>query len=129
MNDCNFKPFDRVLVRDDKKSDWSCDLYSHYDESIKQHCCISSYYKYCIPYEGNEAFLGTTNEPRPERWRAEIGEYYYRIFISFDGVHIWESLEDGKKESDCYYQNNNYFRTKEEAQAMADRIKEMLKGE
>lgn len=56
-----FKPFDRVLVRDDPSNKWGADLYSYMDGDT--FCCISNYWNYCIPYEGNEHLLGTTNEP------------------------------------------------------------------
>lgn len=61
---CQFKPFDKVLVRDNKKSAWNCSLFSFYnDDCISPFLCIDTYYKYCIPYEGNEHLLGTTNSP------------------------------------------------------------------
>lgn len=56
-----FKTFDRVLVRDDPSNKWDADLYSYMDGDT--FCCISNYWNYCIPYEGNEHLLGTTNEP------------------------------------------------------------------
>ena len=63
---CSFKPFDKVLVRCNKDSVWRCELFSHYNTFNKQYSyvCLSSVYKYCIPYEGNQHLLGTTNNPR-----------------------------------------------------------------
>lgn len=59
-----FKPFDKVLVRENKKSEWNCSLFSFYKEDcICPFLCIDTYHKYCIPYEGNEHLLGTTNSP------------------------------------------------------------------
>ena len=62
---CPFKPFDKVLVRCNKDSVWRCELFSHYNTFNKQlpYVCLSSVYKYCIPYEGNQLLLGTTNNP------------------------------------------------------------------
>ena len=57
-----FKPFDKVLVRNDTNEKWSINLFSYYDEKNK-HCpyfCLDGRYIYCIPYEGNEYVLGTT---------------------------------------------------------------------
>lgn len=55
------KPFDRVLVRDTKDSEWLCDLFSHYrDDSII--CVGGECYYDMIPYEGNEHLLGTTKD-------------------------------------------------------------------
>lgn len=63
---CLFKPFDKVLVRCNKDSVWRCELFSHYNTFNKQcpYVCLSSVYKYCIPYEGNQHLLGTTNNPK-----------------------------------------------------------------
>lgn len=57
-----FKPFDKVLVRDSDEQEWVCNLFSHIDEE-GLHCCVSSWWVQCIPYEGNEHLLGTTNKP------------------------------------------------------------------
>lgn len=58
---CPFKPFDKVLVRDDDGQEWKINFFSHYDEKVcyKYHC-LKAFYKQCIPYEGNEHLLGTT---------------------------------------------------------------------
>lgn len=57
-----FKPFDKVLVRDDDDALWRCDLFESIDEKDGTYNCIGSYRKQCIPYEGNEHLLGTTNK-------------------------------------------------------------------
>lgn len=55
-----FKPFDKVLVSDDyKDSIWSCDFFSHKNED-GLYVCIGHIWENCIPYEGNEHLLGTT---------------------------------------------------------------------
>ncbi len=56
------KPFDKVLVRDDNEADWKCDFFSNISNSGYYHC-INAGWKQCIPYEGNEHLLGTTNKP------------------------------------------------------------------
>lgn len=63
---CSFKPFDKVLARCNEDSVWRCELFSHYNTFNKQcpYVCLSSVYKYCIPYEGNQHLLGTTNNPK-----------------------------------------------------------------
>lgn len=61
-----FKPFDKVLVRDDKYDAWKADFFSNYGESDEcaPYVCVSDFfYKLCIPYEGNEHLLGTNNNP------------------------------------------------------------------
>lgn len=62
---CPFKPFDKVLVRCNKESVWRSEFFSHYN-TFNEKCpyvCLSSVYKYCIPYEGNEHLLGTDKSP------------------------------------------------------------------
>lgn len=61
---CEFKPFDKVLVRDDSQSKWNGDFFTHMDEDGLWHICISGAWLYCIPYEGNEALLGTNDNPK-----------------------------------------------------------------
>lgn len=62
---CSFKPFDKVLVRDDEEDVWKADYFSHYEEDgkIAPYVCVGSYYKLCIPYEGSEHLLGTDKSP------------------------------------------------------------------
>lgn len=57
--ECEFKPFDKVLVRNDDKLKWYADIFSNKDENGK-YVCIGWNWKQCIPYEGNEHLLGTT---------------------------------------------------------------------
>lgn len=57
-----FKPFDKVLVKDhDEDSEWRCGLFSHKNED-GLYICVGSIYEQCIPYEGNEHLLGTTDK-------------------------------------------------------------------
>lgn len=57
------KPFDKVLIRDDINEKWSINLFSYYDEEDEDfpYICQNGGYHYCIPYEGNEHLLGTSN--------------------------------------------------------------------
>lgn len=56
-----FKPFDKVLVRDIDENEWECSLFSHIDEE-GYYVCVGSWWMQCIPYEGNEHLLGTKNK-------------------------------------------------------------------
>lgn len=60
-----FKPFDKVLVRDVNTNKWYIDLFSYIDNSTKEfkYKCMASSWNQCIPYEGNEHLLGTSNNP------------------------------------------------------------------
>lgn len=62
-NECKFKPFDKVLVRDRKDQCWKCNLFDHIDNDSYDFCCSYGIWAYCIPYEGNEHLVGTTNNP------------------------------------------------------------------
>lgn len=56
------KPFDKVLVRDLDTHEWVCNFFSHIDEE-GYYVCVGSWWLQCIPYEGNEHLVGTTNRP------------------------------------------------------------------
>ena len=56
------KPFDKVLIRDNDEQFWTCDWFSFYNtKQIYPFSCVGHYVNQCIPYEGNEHLLGTTN--------------------------------------------------------------------
>lgn len=60
------KPFEsRVLVRDKNTDKWRSNFWGFYDidhaMNYPYECCGNSYVQ-CIPYEGNEHLLGTTND-------------------------------------------------------------------
>lgn len=61
---CLLKPYDRVLVRDRNHQKWNIDFFGYYfaDEEFP-YSCLGACYRQCIPYEGNEHLLGTSNEP------------------------------------------------------------------
>lgn len=60
---CPFKPFDKVLVRDNEVREWFANYFSHYrgDDKDFPYACFGNNYRFCIPYEGNEHLLGTTD--------------------------------------------------------------------
>lgn len=60
-----FKPFDKVLVRYEDTDTWKADIYLDYHKEAEYYCykCTRMNYHYCIPYEGNEYLLGTTDSP------------------------------------------------------------------
>jgi hypothetical protein len=61
-----FKPFDKVLVRNFDHDEWRASFFSHLSSNYfeKYYCVDGAYYKQCIPYEGNEHLIGTTNKPK-----------------------------------------------------------------
>jgi hypothetical protein len=62
-----FKPFDKVLVRDNNGEKWVPDMFRYYDDNYPKdypyRCCANDY-KQCIHYAGNEHLLGTSNNPK-----------------------------------------------------------------
>lgn len=59
-NITNFKPFDKVLVRDSDNLKWTADLFSYIDDSFV--CTGGIPCRQCIPYNNDtEHLLGTTD--------------------------------------------------------------------
>lgn len=60
-----FKPFDKVLVRDEDDKEWHISLFAReiVDDSdglsYKHECSNGTLWDCCIPFEGNEHLLGT----------------------------------------------------------------------
>lgn len=62
-----FKPFDKVLVRDGDEFTWKCGIFSHIEGLNGYKFVVSSgYWRQCIPYEGNEHLVGTTDKPNED---------------------------------------------------------------
>ena len=62
-----FKPFDKVLVRDDINEKWILSIFGCYEDEVDAdfpYVCLNGRYGYCIPYEGNEHLLNTTKSPK-----------------------------------------------------------------
>lgn len=80
QNQFEFKPFDKVLVRNSAQN-WKISLFSHtdYNETIMQFRCINGFYKECIPYNEETAHLIGTNKPykpsEPKIWQIASTGY------------------------------------------------------
>lgn len=62
-NKFEFKPFDKVLVRDSNAYEWQPELFYKINEEDK-YCTLGNVeWSQCIPYEGNEHLLDTANMP------------------------------------------------------------------
>lgn len=63
-----FKPFDKVLVRDEATEMWKPYWYGFYRENEEySHVMVGGNpWKLCIPYEGNEHLIGTKKNPEEE---------------------------------------------------------------
>lgn len=60
-----FKPFDKVLVRDNNNAVWRPALFWKIQDNIDYPylTIINGDYAQCIPYEGNEKLIDTSNKP------------------------------------------------------------------
>lgn len=187
-----FLPFDKVLVKDGAV--WICALFSHIANGY--YICGGRSFKYCLPYEGNEHLVGTTDDPvkpklkvvrgnakrgndvikllegigginksnckgkndaafyyiskrgvicctddnsmffngfeleilelpEPKRWRAETYGNYW--FIAEEDFDVLECRDTNTIIDISRYECGNYFKTKEEAEEMADKIKELFR--
>ena len=63
-----FKPFDRVLVRDEPDDYWQANLFACMNgkDPIYQFACVSEVWKQCIPYNEKTAHLLGTNDDYEE---------------------------------------------------------------
>lgn len=61
LKEYQFKPFEKVLVRDSYDDVWRASFFSHIKENDGRYVTTCVTWKFCIPYEGNEHLLGTTN--------------------------------------------------------------------
>lgn len=62
-----FKPFDKVLVRDYIDEKWILSIFGCYEDEVDTdfpYVCINGRYRHCIPYEGNEHLLNTPKSPK-----------------------------------------------------------------
>ena len=58
----NFKPFDKVIVRDTMDSLWRADFFSHRSEYNLFNCIGGYSWRYCLPYNEKTAkLIGTTH--------------------------------------------------------------------
>lgn len=57
-----FKPFDKVVVRDKEDLVWFADLFSHIDKENNRFACVGNFWNVCLPYNKETAkLIGTTN--------------------------------------------------------------------
>ena len=61
------KPFDRVLVRDNKSGKWQCNFFSYFDDPYYN--TIDYGYTYCIPYNDDTKHLVGTDKEAPEYYK------------------------------------------------------------
>lgn len=119
-----FKPFDKVLMRDSEHEIWEPVLFSgKVGDAFKD--TSLTVWKYCIPYEGNEHLVVTCNAPEQEFQEGELvafsddkkvwyigffnkkiqeGEMNYTGYRETDKAYIiqWRYCEPAKKHFDIF---------------------------
>lgn len=68
---CSFKPFDKVLVRDDPgyyQDHWCCDFFSHIDDN-GYFVTSGGEWSECIPYNKETQHLVGTNQDCPDNYK------------------------------------------------------------
>ena len=132
MEGQEFKAFDRVLVRDTDQERWQAAFYDQYltDNGASPHRVIGEgYFSQCIPYAGNEHLLGTTDSYVPKPWKPKLEETFFIIVHVYgESFCVRELRWDGVDEDEEMYRLGNCFQTREEAEAMADKLNALLKG-
>ena len=65
------KPYDKVLVRDNKGEFWCCDLFSNIKkgETDYPYLCVGGTFEYCIPYNDETKHLVDVMDDAPEYYR------------------------------------------------------------
>ena len=64
----NFKPFDKVLVRDANNDIWVASMYGNYSTDDNWFICVGNDWQQCIPYNGDTKHLLGTTDPCDEQY-------------------------------------------------------------
>ena len=67
---------------------------------------------------------------RKKRWRAVDGQLYWVVCTEgvLGGWMVDSWYENFDEADTCFYASGNYFQTKEEAEAMAEKVRELFKN-
>ena len=78
MSEVEFQPFQRVMVRENNNQSWIAALFSNAVilNGLIYYKTSGGYgaWRQCIPYEGNEKYLGKTDTPIPLETEFQFGE-------------------------------------------------------
>lgn len=102
-----FKPFQKVLTKEEKNDYWFVDFFGEYGNNSCPFATIRYPFgcMYCIPYEGNEHLLGTTDSPKQKheyKWgeivecETENDVWKKAIYITYDtGLKLHHVVYEG----------------------------------
>lgn len=87
----DFKPFDRVLVRDSDDDAWMPGFYSHASGRIDvpYTSLLNHSYAQCIPYQGNEHLAGTTASPSSQSQHRFMPEHGDLVAVRNSDMSVW----------------------------------------
>lgn len=73
--DSKFTPYQPVIARDSDSEEWRANFFSHYKGNEEYpYYCIAGRYSQCLPVEGNEYLIGTTDSPTPPESEFKFGD-------------------------------------------------------
>lgn len=84
MSKVTFEPFQKVLVRDFDHNEWHINFFER--KCGNYFLCFSGNWKQCLPYEGNEHLLGTTNDPTLPEPEFKWGDH---IEVCNKEIQLW----------------------------------------
>ena len=110
QNKPELKPFDKVLVRDNNTDVWQIELFESDKTAFLEYgyACLTTSWRQCIPYEGNEHLLGTNNSNEIQEKVDDNYGYSVDYFKQNDvvlcrdgeektwGVDVFSSKSDGE---------------------------------
>ena len=106
-----FKPFDKVLVRDGNAYEWQPELFYRINEEGK-YCTLGNVeWSQCIPYEGNEHLMDTANMPEITDLKNNIlfgVELKVGYVLEFEDSHIAGVIIPTNKELAVSYLKGNW---------------------
>jgi hypothetical protein len=68
------------------------------------------------------------NKKKKMKWKPKVGENYFQVCLFVHGITICRSYNAGDIDFKMDWDIGNMFRTRKQAQQMAKKIKEILKG-
>lgn len=125
MNTYNFSPGQKVLMRRNiEDADvWRIAFWGTSDTHFNSGKIDASFD--FVPFEGNEHLFLTSNEAGKQRWRAVCHESYYHVD---DNGDVTEEKDMRDIFDDEMYSVGNYFRTRNEAESVAEQIKSIFRS-
>lgn len=95
MKKHEFEPFERVLVREEDSRIWRIDFFNSMRDEL--YVCLAGAWHQCVPYEGNEHLLSTTDNPVPPEREYKFGD---KVYAQWCGV-IYKAIVINADKDKC----------------------------